>query len=289
MIANDKINISFVVLHYNNFKYTKACIESLKKYINKVKNVNVNIIVVDNGSTRYTLNRVAKENNNNNIFYVISKKNLGFAKGNNLGFSFAKSKLKSDIIILTNSDTVYKQENFIEKLVKHYKNGFDVAGPKILTKNGTVNQNPIFHVLDTKKKVKAEIWKYKILNTLATFGVDNIFMTRILPNLRKKKPVITAKNNNFKLHGACLIFANNYVKKLNGLYPKTFMYGEEDFLWYLSHIYNFKMEYFNDLVVFHKGNATTDSVYGKGRIQRRYYYKWSLDSYKKLIYLMNKE
>lgn len=282
---NHNIKVSFVILHYNNLKYTQKCIESLKKYLSD----NVNVIVVDNGSTKNSLNDVAKNNKYDHIHYIISKENLGFAKGNNLGYVYAKEKLKSNIIILTNNDTWFEQKNFIFKLLDHYKDGFDVAGPKILTKNGTENQNPILHVLNTKEKVRSEIFKYEILNLLCLFNLDTFLMKKVLPVLRKETNKTNKNNQLFKLHGACLILANNYVKKYDGLYPNTFMYGEEDFLWYRAHKNNLKVRYFNDLIVNHKGNATTDSVFGKGRKRRKFYYKWNLDSYKKLFKLMNEE
>ena len=44
--------ISFVILHYNNLKDTKKCVNSLKKYLDKF---DIEIILVDNGSTKETL------------------------------------------------------------------------------------------------------------------------------------------------------------------------------------------------------------------------------------------
>lgn len=274
----ENISISFVVLHYNNWNETKNCIQSLKKYLN---NKTVHIIVVDNGSTKEKLNKISRENNNPFIHYIISSKNLGFARGNNLGFKYAKYTLNSSIIILTNNDTWFKQKDFIDKLELHYLEGFDVAGPKILTQNGTINQNPIFKVYDDPSKVKKLILKFKFLLFLWNFNLDNFFMKKIVPLVRKNKNEVL-NSDNFKLHGACLIFAHNYIKRFDGLSSDTFMYGEEDYLKYITKINKLRLKYFKDLVVYHKGNASTDKEYGLGRMKRKFYYTWSLDSFRKL-------
>lgn len=279
-------NIVFVVLHYNNLKETKKCITSLKKYLS---NINVHIVIVDNGSPVNRLDKLKSQNQNPQIHYIISQENLGFARGNNLGFKYAKEKLKANIIILTNNDTWFEQKDFITLLKKYYENGFDVAGPKILTNNGKENQNPITTTYTTPKEVDKVIFKFKFLNLLWLFNLDNMFMKKIVPVFKRKK---ANKNENritdFKLHGACLIFSSSYIDKFNGLSPQTFMYGEEDFLKYIVDSNDMKFQYFNDLEVFHKGNASTDEKYGLGRKKRKFYYYWNLDSFTKLKNLMMK-
>ena len=44
------MNITVVVLHYENIKDTRECLDSLKKYLDDTKN-NINV-VVDNGSIK---------------------------------------------------------------------------------------------------------------------------------------------------------------------------------------------------------------------------------------------
>ena len=269
--------IVFVILHYNDIEETRKCLISLKKYI---KEGNVDIVIVDNGSKKGDFNTFKKENSGASIHFIQSSKNLGFAGGNNLGFEYAKKKLKADIIVLTNNDTYFTQKDFILKLQQHFKNGFDVAGPRILTNNGTKNQNPIFVTFVTPHDVDKVIFKFKVLRLLWLVNLDKVFMDKVVPIL--KQPISLNKKKSFKIHGACMIFANNYIKLFDGLNNKTFMYGEEDFLKYRINKYNLKLKYFDDLYMFHKGNVSTDGEYGAGRKKRKFYYKWNLDSFKKL-------
>ena len=112
-------------------------------------------------------------------------------------------------------------------------------------------------------------------------------MKKLVPIIKGSKVRKIKENmDDFKLHGACLIFSDNYIDKFNGLSPQTFMYGEEDFLKYIVYSNDMKFQYFNDLIVFHKGNASTDKEYGLGRKKRKFYYHWSLDSFTKLKSMM---
>ena len=59
--------------------------------------------------------------------------------------------------------------------------------------------------------------------------------------------------------------ANNYVKNYDGLYPKTFMYMEEDILKYITKRDHLVMKYFDGAEVFHKEGSSTGKIYGAGR------------------------
>lgn len=87
---------SIVVLTYNKLKYTKLCIESIRKYtdIN-----NYEIIVVDNHSTDGTVDWL---NNQRDIKTIFNEESLGFPKGCNQGINIAEG----DNIILLNNDVV---------------------------------------------------------------------------------------------------------------------------------------------------------------------------------------
>lgn len=106
---------SFVILHYQTTNDTIKCVESI---LENVRFDSFNIIIVDNGSTNNS-GQILREKylNNYNIQIIESFENLGFAKGNNLGYNYAKYNTKSDFICLLNNDTYIEQENFIEKIV----------------------------------------------------------------------------------------------------------------------------------------------------------------------------
>ncbi|MBZ9634154.1 glycosyltransferase [Clostridium sp. FP1] len=87
---------SIVILTYNKLKYTKICIESIRKYTDKN---NYEIIVVDNHSTDGTVDWL---NNQRDIKTIFNEENVGFPKGCNQGINIAEG----DNILLLNNDVV---------------------------------------------------------------------------------------------------------------------------------------------------------------------------------------
>jgi len=91
--------LSVVILSYNNFAETTGpCLESL----NRVQDLDLEIIVVDNNSdelTRSALSLAAEGNIRTKV--IFNKQNRGYAGGNNDGVAAATS----DLIVLLNSDT----------------------------------------------------------------------------------------------------------------------------------------------------------------------------------------
>ena len=275
------MNITVVVLHYENIKDTKECLDSLKKYLNDTKN-NINVVVVDNGSIKEKTAAIEEDYVNDKIYFIESGRNLGFAKGNNIGFHYAKYELHSDIIILANNDLIFKQVDFMNQIAKEMiENHIDVAGPRIISLVDHKNQNPVPYAHPDLVSVNKRIFKLHVLKIMCYFGVDKFFQT-----IFSRKYSTDVKSDNYQLHGACLIMANNYVKNYDGLYPKTFMYMEEDILKYITKRDNLIMKYFDGAEVFHKEGSSTEKIYGEGRKKRLFYYKWNIDGCKKLRQLM---
>lgn len=275
------MNITVVVLHYENIKDTKECLDSLKKYLNDTKN-NINVVVVDNGSIKEKTAAIEEDYVNDKIYFIESGRNLGFAKGNNIGFHYAKYELHSDIIILANNDLIFKQVDFMNQIAKEMiENHIDVAGPRIISLVDHKNQNPVPYAHPDLVSVNKRIFKLHVLKIMCYFGVDKFFQTIFF-----RKYSTDVKSDNYQLHGACLIMANNYVKNYDGLYPKTFMYMEEDILKYITKRDNLIMKYFDGAEVFHKEGSSTEKIYGEGRKKRLFYYKWNIDGCKKLRQLM---
>lgn len=276
------INISIVILHFESLKDTKDCLDSLSKYKN---DCNINIVVVDNGSQIEKLQSISDDYNNNlKVKFLYSDNNLGFARGNNMGFRFAKEHYNPDIIILANSDLLFLQNNFFEKLIKHYiEDQFDVAGPKIISLKDGKNQNPVGLVYHSINEVKNRVRKLEVLNFLSHFNLDIYFKKLFGKEIPEYK---IADCNDFQLHGACMLFGKKYIDRFDGLYSGTFMYGEECILKYIITKEKMHMYYYDDIEVFHKEGSSTEKFYGKGKKQRQFFYHWSADSLMQLVDIM---
>ena len=112
--------IVFLILHYITLEDTKKCVSSiLERYPN---NENIEIVIVDNNSNNNSGKELVKlYNDNNRIHIILLDKNLGFARGNNEGFKYAKEKLKADFIIMINNDTYLIQNDFCKIIEEEYK------------------------------------------------------------------------------------------------------------------------------------------------------------------------
>lgn len=274
--------IVFVVLHYETLDDTKECLDSLLKYLADPR---VQVVAVDNGSPNGKLETLAPEYADNpKIHFVYAKRNLGFAKGNNLGFRYAKRVLGANMVILANNDLVFRQEDFIETLVRQHKEtGFDVAGPRILSLVDGKNQNPVGVQYHGLKDVNKRIFKDTVLLFLCNFNLDRAarkIFAREVPELHYQPGM------DFQLHGACMFFANRFLERYDGLCDKTYMYGEENILKYMTVRDGMQMAYLDDVIVYHKEGSSTCKIYGEGREKRKFYYKWKLHGCRQLRKMM---
>lgn len=103
--------VAIVILNYKNSKDTIECVESLEKINYK----NFEIIIVDNDSRDNSV-EILKNRFNGKHIILDSKKNGGFAYGNNVGIKYAL-KNKADYILLINNDTTV-EEDFLDILVE---------------------------------------------------------------------------------------------------------------------------------------------------------------------------
>lgn len=124
--------ISVVVVTYNSENYITECLNSIlaSDY------PSMEIIVVDNASKDNTLKQL--EIFNQKLTLIRSKKNLGFAGGNNLGIK----KSKGEILVLINPDA-YVTKNSFKELIKPFLTDpkIMITGSKILYPNSKTIQS----------------------------------------------------------------------------------------------------------------------------------------------------
>ncbi len=119
--------IGIVLVNYNGFEDTVECIES----INKIKDTEYEIIVVDNASTDSSYEKL-KNANLINCTVIEAEQNLGFSAGNNIGIQHAK-ETGCNYILLLNNDTYVDKEflRYFLECVHKYDDKAVIAG-KIL-------------------------------------------------------------------------------------------------------------------------------------------------------------
>ena len=130
--------IVFVILHYNAIQETENCVESIEKKIDKK---NYHIVIIDNASPNNSGSELKRKFcDKDNVTVILNKENLGFARGNNIGYRYAVNVLKADFICIMNNDTLIEQNDFFEVICDEYKkSNYGIMGPKIYLNEGRVN------------------------------------------------------------------------------------------------------------------------------------------------------
>jgi GT2 family glycosyltransferase len=108
-------SISVVVLTYNNWAYTEACLESLLQQTDYPGPLE--IVVTDNASSDETVDRLTEwVTREPRMKLVLNKDNLGFSAGNNTGLAAASG----DYLVMLNNDTVVTR-GWLLTLLRHFQ------------------------------------------------------------------------------------------------------------------------------------------------------------------------
>lgn len=256
-MSNSKI--AYVILHYKNADITIKCLNNL---INVMGDDSA-VIVVDNNSQNESLNIVKKSiGNNNKIHYIYNTENIGFARGNNLGYRYAKNVLKAVCIVVMNNDIYIKDSDFEKKLLESgILDQYSIIAPDVVTLEGK-HQNPFrYKKLNILEMIKSMILQY-IYSCFFKFDivVPCIVRKYSTNNITGEKK-ISHRMENIVPHGSCVIFTSIYIQKENFAFvPVTYFYGEEDLLYDYAVFRKYKIIYYPDVQVIHVEKQSTQSI-----------------------------
>ena len=220
--------VYIILVNYNGFDDTFVFIDSIKK---KEKKINYKIIVVDNNSTDDSVKKLKKIKD---IKLIISKKNLGFAGGNNLGIKYA---LKEDAkyILLLNNDTIIT-ENLISNMIMEYERHDDlgILGCRIM---------------------------YYDNKNLINFNGGKINYNKGTVEIYNKKKKYFGNEAKFKytdyLTGCCMLMNKKFIDSVGLLPEKYFMYYEDVDYCVKTKRKNYKMGILTDSVLYHKESSSS--------------------------------
>ncbi|MGA9768306.1 MAG: glycosyltransferase family 2 protein [Blastocatellia bacterium] len=125
--ANPRVYV--IVLNWNNYEDTKRCLESLEE----VSYTNLRTIVVDNGSKDGSQQRLQRDFPS--ATFLFNDKNLGFAKGANVGIRRALQDPSCAYALLFNNDAIMLPD-YISKAVETAE-----SAPLIAVVGGKTYQN----------------------------------------------------------------------------------------------------------------------------------------------------
>ena len=211
----NKIYLSIIIASYNTRDITDICLTKLEKsavFLKQKTGLDCEIIVVENASSDGSAQMIKKKHPG--IKLIISKINLGFAKGNNLGL---KNTSNPENILLLNSD-VYVNDSVLFDVISYCKShsNADVVGCRLNFSGGKLQPSAGF--LPTPK------------NTLTwMLGLDKFPVAG-----RVSKPVHPDSEDFFFadkqvewVMGAFMFMSRKVYNKTGGFDENFFMYMEE--------------------------------------------------------------
>ena len=165
-------SISVVVLTYNNWAYTEACLHSLLRCTDYPGALE--IVVADNASSDETVAQLKEwASREPRMKLVLNQSNLGFSAGNNTGLAGASG----DYLVMLNNDTVVTR-GWLLTLLRHFQTDarLGLLGP---VTNHIGNESKVPVIYDTIEQMPAAARRYTLprmgqlypMKTLAFFCV----------------------------------------------------------------------------------------------------------------------
>lgn len=306
-------NISFVILNYKTYAEAAACVNSI---LDTQDYEDIRIVVVDNGSANGSVEWLEHAYKETEKVHVIAlEKNLGFAKGNNAGIQYAKEHFDPDFIVAANSDILFEQKDYCRKLVEIYeRQRYDLLGGDIVDASRTQHFNPVArersYTLTYMRKQVLVSWAKSVMFRMikifhlkkAVAGHYGIVENEHGEDVKDGSKNLTTREVEGKsvaadsrieqeltgvlLHGCCLVFSRDFFRELDGFYDQTFLYAEEEILYYLSMKKGMTVLYTPRIVCVHKEAVSTNSIVKDFCDAKIFYFTHITKSYRRFLKLM---
>ena len=221
--------VSIISVNWNQSEMTHQMVKSLKEMTYD----NVEIIIVDNGSTKGDLTPIKEEFADVKI--LRSEKNLGFAGGNNIAFEQAQGKY----ILLLNNDTEV-EHCLLEPIV------------------GLMEEDDSIGIVSPK------ICFYDEPNRIQYAGASSINPITSRGVKYGHKQEDTGEFTHIKqtdlANGACMMVRKDVIDQVGGLYEHYFLYYEEHDFCERAKKAGYKIYYCGVSNIYHKVSASTGQL-----------------------------
>lgn len=242
-------SVGIIILNYKNYTETEECVKSVLKQ----EYSNYHILIVDNGSDNESygyLKELYKKREK--ISVIKTRKNYGFAKGNNIGIHYLKKKWNLEYFLLLNSDVVLDNPYYVKKLLAADENGVGIIGSKIIQCG--------------ERKVFKKVYRYVTFpETILYYGkvIADYYDVYFIQNIFEK--ILNKCKGDYVLQGCVLLLTPQYFKHYTGLDSRTFLYCEEELLYLRCKKVGLKEKIVEDLTILHKGKQSSQELYDNRR------------------------
>lgn len=281
----------YVILHYGTYEETVNAIDSILKKSESKESL---IVVVDNASPDQSGQKLKEiYEKNARVYVLINERNYGFAIGNNIGYEFAKDKLKADFIITMNNDVEILQPDFEQRVADTYQElRFHILGPDIVTPQGE-HRNPhrkdTFAKTDLNRIIRNRSIIFFYLKVKHTLGLEQkIHFIEDWDTVRIQKERNSLQRNvrqtGVVLQGSFFVFSPDYLENESQAFcPETFLYMEEEILAYQSKQKGYTLVYEPGIKVLHKEEAATTQMAEQKQFDKYMFYTYHLRNSAKVM------
>ncbi|MCD7726313.1 MAG: glycosyltransferase [Clostridiales bacterium] len=305
-------NISFVILNYKAYEEAIACAESV---LATQTWEDMKIVIVDNGSKNGSAEQLREHFNDEPRVHVIAAdENLGFARGNNLGIRYVREQFDPDFIVAANSDILFEEEVCGRIAGVYARRPFAILGGDIVDATRTQHLNPVArersYTLNYMRKqvlvswVKAVLFRliklFHLKRTVAGHygiigdegGAGEKEDGKKLTTREVDGKAVSADSRETQelegvlLHGCCLVFSRDFFAEFDGFWEGTFLYAEEEILYYLAMKKGLRVLYAPEVFCMHKEAVTTHMLYRDFCDAKIFYFSNITKSYRRFLKLM---
>lgn len=237
------LSVAIILVNWNGYPYTQACLESLRY----VDYPDFRVIVVDNASENQEGRRLKAEFPELDL--IESDSNTGFAGGNNLGIKKAMAEGYTHLMLLNNDTEV--APDFLGEMLRKF-----ITAPNL----GVVQ--PLIFFLENRKK----IW--------SAGGKWDAFLGRAITlGDRKSEAEYTPKDQKLDwATGCCLLIKREAIEDTGLLNAQYFAYFE-DVDWSLRfRAKGFEIELASKSHIYHEAGASSKSKHSEGTLSPRVFY-----------------
>ena len=229
--------LSIIIVNYNVKHFLEQCLQSV---FDACKNINAEVIVVDNNSHDASCEMITQKFSDVKI--IANKDNTGFSKANNQGVAIAKG----EYVLILNPDTVVAEDTF-EKILDFAKtkNNLGALGVKLIDGTGTF-------LPESKRGIPTPKVSFNKLTGISSKQTGKYYASHLKEN---EAGVIEV------LVGAFMLIKRSIYNEVKGFDEDYFMYGEDIDLSYKIHKKGYQNYYYPKTKIIHyKGESTKKDV-----------------------------
>ncbi|MFZ2446288.1 MAG: glycosyltransferase family 2 protein [Syntrophobacteraceae bacterium] len=238
------IELSVIIVNWNSVEHLKRCVPTL---FSGSPGENIEVIVVDNAS--YDGSERFLKDNYPGVHHVQGPSNLGFARGNNLGFSHSHGKY----LLFLNPDTEIIGPA-LSRMLGALKNSENAAiiGARLLNSDGSLQTSCV-----------------QAFPTVLNQFLDSDYLRRIFPSWRLwgTDALMSRGNGPTRVQmvsGACLMINRRAFESLGLFATDYFMYAEDLDLCYKCARAGWDVLYQGEAEVFHHGGGSAGATGNPG-------------------------